>query len=188
METTGRIIEISGMGPDETLVTLSMEEVSPADCERLQGKLLSVCLKQKQRKKTLTQNAYYWVLLTKVAAKCGVSAARLHNMLLRQHPRIALQGGQAVDFWMEDTEAEEKTMMEATTFHLLPLGGIDREGKRQYRLLRGSSSYTTEEMTVLLDDLIGEAKEAGVETKTPDELARMRELEKQAEERGRRRK
>ena len=39
----------------------------------------------------------------------------------------------------------------------------------------GSSRYTTEEMSRLIDEAVREAKSLGIETLTPDELARLKE-------------
>ena len=43
-------------------------------------------------------------------------------------------------------------------------------------MLRGSSTYNTEEMAHLIDGLVSECKEVGIETATPEELSRMLEL------------
>lgn len=38
----------------------------------------------------------------------------------------------------------------------------------------GSSTYNTKEMSVLIDSIVCEAKELGIETATPEELERMK--------------
>ena len=40
-------------------------------------------------------------------------------------------------------------------------------------MLRGSSTYNTEEMSKLIDGLVSECKEQGIETLPPEELERM---------------
>jgi hypothetical protein len=54
------------------------------------------------------------------------------------------------------------------------------ETEKYYRFWVGSSAYNTEEMTIFVDGVISEAKEMGIETLTPDELAEMRSLEESA--------
>ena len=44
---------------------------------------------------------------------------------------------------------------------------------RTYTVLAGSSTYDTKEMSELINGLVSECKEQGIETLTPDELARM---------------
>lgn len=44
-----------------------------------------------------------------------------------------------------------------------------------YRIYRGSHTYDTKEMSVLIDGTVADAKELGVETATPAEIAEMKE-------------
>ena len=43
-------------------------------------------------------------------------------------------------------------------------------------MLKGSSDYDTREMSELIDGLVSECKECGIETATPEELQRMLDL------------
>jgi hypothetical protein len=75
-----------------------------------------------------------------------------------------------------DTDEAEAQVMEQTEYHLAPTNR--REGdKRIYVMLRGSSDFTTTEMSHLLDLLIQDAQAIGIETMTPDELERIRAYE-----------
>jgi hypothetical protein len=58
-------------------------------------------------------------------------------------------------------------------------GKIERNGKlfKTVRVYVGSSKLDTTEMGILLDNLIEECKLQGIETMTPQELAKMRSLE-----------
>lgn len=44
-----------------------------------------------------------------------------------------------------------------------------------YRIYRGSHTYDTKEMSVLIDGTVADAKELGIETATPAEIAEMKE-------------
>ena len=46
-------------------------------------------------------------------------------------------------------------------------------------MLLGSSQYDTAQMSHLIDGLVSECREAGIETATPDELRHMLELYEQ---------
>lgn len=46
---------------------------------------------------------------------------------------------------------------------------------RVYLVMRGSHTYDTKEMSVLIDGTVQEAKQLGIETLPPDELRRMKE-------------
>lgn len=180
MESAGRIVSISRSFPGrKTLVTVELDDIAPEAVEGLVGKALNIALKIFRKKRTLTQNGYYWKLIGKVSDKSGLSAARLHNELLREHPHPVIDERTMTTWcwWLEDTEENWLKTLEDEKNHLYPTSEIDGTGKRRYMLLRGSSDYNTEEMGALLDALIERAKAAGVETITPNELARMRALE-----------
>lgn len=180
MESAGKIVSISRSFPErKTLVTVELDDVAPEAVEGLIGKVLNIALKIFRKKRTLTQNGYYWQLIGKVSDKTGLSGARLHNELLRKHPHPVIDDRTMTTWcwWLEDTEENWIKTLEDEKNHLYPTSEFDAEGKRKYMLLRGSSDYNTEEMGVLLDSLIERAKEYGVETKTPDELAHMRQME-----------
>lgn len=139
-------------------------------------------LKQHRARRTLSQNAYYWQLLTKTADALRVSKNSLHNTILRSYGQYMRIDGQIVTTALPDTDETEKTVLEAETYHLKPTSQV-RIGRnnimyRTYVFMRGSSDYDTKEMTVLLDGLVQEAQAQGIETLTPRELQEMREYEK----------
>jgi hypothetical protein len=44
-----------------------------------------------------------------------------------------------------------------------------------YKIYRGSHTYDTKEMSLLIDGTVADAKELGIETATPDEIRQMKE-------------
>lgn len=144
-------------------------------------------LKEHKAKRTLTQNAYYWSLLTKLARKSRVSVARMHNILLRDcAPPFVIDGKVAMQP-IPDTEKAMEQILESETFHLKPTSGIisgaDGNIYRWCIILRGSSTFTTDEMSSLVDSLIEECKQQDIETLPPHELEAMREHEREIERR-----
>ena len=137
--------------------------------------------KEQSKKRTLSSNAYYWQLLTQVARKLAVSNSFVHNTLLREVSLPVILDGQMVRVTLPDTEEAENSALEADTFHLKPTSqtwtGKDNKTYRTYVLLKGSSSYDTKEMHVLVDRLIEKAKELDIEVLSDDELAHIREIE-----------
>lgn len=167
-----------------TLITFKVGKEMP-DMSLLEGNDLDIKIVQHREKRTMTQNAYYWVLLAKLAAKLRISTARLHNMKLREvAPPFVIDGKIAMQP-IPDTDKAANELLEATTYHLKPTSGIivgnDDAIYRWYVVLRGSSTFDTQEMTVLLDSLIEDCKSYGIETMTPDELEKMRQWEKERE-------
>ena len=138
-----------------------------------------------KEKRKLTQNAYYWVLLEKLAVKTHIAKAELHNINLRHLGLIERVGDKPVFILLEDTEKVEKQTLLADTYHLAPRSetkvGTDGKTYRWYVMLRGSSSMNVQEMSALVDLAVQDAKEQGIQTLTPNELAHIRELERNNE-------
>ena len=144
----------------------------------IEGKDLDIRASVHREKRTMSQNAYYWVLCSKLAAKLNISTARLHNMLLREVGYPFIIDGKTVMNPIPDTDKAEEECLEATTFHLKPTSGVivgnDKALYRWYIVLRGSSTFDTAEMTALLNRMVEECKDHGIETLPPEELERMR--------------
>ena len=146
-------------------------------------------LKPHRERRSLDANSYYWVILTKLADVLRMSKPRVHNMILRQYGQAEYFNGKLVPITLMDTDEAEKKAIESETFHVKPTSQIkvDKDGiaYRTYYLLRGSSQYNSYEFSILLDGLIEEAKEQGIETLPPAELEKMKaELRKQEEKNG----
>lgn len=133
-------------------------------------------VKEAKERRSLSQNSYYWKLITEVARKQKRSVAFVHNTELRAARYARWFDDQLVLVTIPDTDETEIQVMEQTEYHLAPTRErID--GKRVYVMLRGSSELNTAEFSHLLDLLIQDAQALGIETLTPDELARIREYE-----------
>ena len=132
-----------------------------------QGKPYTVEIKEYRKKRTLDQNSLYWSVLTQFARAMRMSNAEAHNRMLRDYGQIARYGDKVAFVILPDTEEVEQQTLEAETEHLRPTSQI-KEGNdgmmyRTYVLLRGSSTYDTAEMTRLIDGLIDECEQVGLE-------------------------
>lgn len=138
-------------------------------------------IKEHKEKRSLSQNAYYWKLITEVARRQKRSVPYVHNTELRAARYARWFGDQLVLVSIPDTDEAEAMVMEQTEYHLAPTN--KREGdKRIYVMLRGSSDFSTTEMSHLLDLLIQDAQALGIETITPSELAKIRMYEQERED------
>lgn len=157
-------------------VTLQLD-ARAEDIEKLKDKPLSVELKQYRKKRSLDANAYYWKLVGELAGVIDQSNAWIHNDMLRRFGQIEIIDGHGVYIVIPDTDDAQKKVDEAQSYHLKPTDDVN-EGKggvmyRTYMMLRGSSSYDTKEMSRLINGLVSDCQEHGIETMTPDELERM---------------
>lgn len=118
------------------------------------------CNKAK-RKRTLTQNSYYWALLSELAGALGLSNDELHFQLLKRY----------------------STPQPFATFDNVDVSKFMRYYERRnqdgnviyYLFYTPSSEMDTKEFKRLLDGLISECQEIGIDTLTPAEVARMKE-------------
>lgn len=130
-----------------------------------------------RKKRSLDANAYYWVLVTKMAEALKVSKPFMHNHLLRKYGQTEIFDGKIAYMMLPDTKETEKRIDEMSECHFSPTSktkaGTDGITYRAYMLLRGSHTYNTKEMSELIDGVVSDAKELGIETLPPHELERM---------------
>lgn len=133
-------------------------------------------IKEHREKRSLDANAYFHVLCDKLRLKLGISMARCKNHLIADYGQIQyLPDGAPMIY---KTNAPEEYMAELETIHTKCVKVTEENGKEVffYRLYRGSHEYDTKEMSQLIDGTVQERKAVGIETATPDEIARMEAL------------
>lgn len=126
------------------------------------GKELTVEIKQFRHNRSLDANAYLWVLLSKMAEVLHTTKDELYLLMLERYgvfTHIVVKPNVA-----ERVKQEWRTVRE--------LGEVTINGQTgiQLQCYFGSSTYNTKEMATLIDGVISECKEIGVETMTPGEL------------------
>lgn len=177
MEHKAELLDISRDWKTGKTRLLFEVDGSPEEAEKYTGKKLRLKAVEWRDKRSLDANRYYWVLLSKLAGALKVSNAYMHNFMLRAYGQPDLYDEKKAYIVLPDTDDTEKKAMESDTYHIKPTSEVKmgRDGKmyRTYYLLRGSSSYDTAEMSRLIDGLVDECKDAGIETLPPDELERM---------------
>jgi hypothetical protein len=145
-------------------------------------------LTEHKERRSRSQNSYYWELAGRVAVRTsrfGANINQIHNRNLRELGLREYINDQPVCVYIPDTDEAEKAALDAESYHIKPTSqtrlGKDGRVFRCYVMLRGSHTFNTTEMSALVDLMVQEAKEVGVETMTPLELEHIRLLEAQAE-------
>ena len=181
MESKGTLRDVSRNWKSGRMrLTFEMESDVASSVDKIKDKPLRISVKQWRDKRSLDANAYYWVLVAKLGDKLNLSKPHLHNILLRRYGQPEVIDGKMIYLVLPDTDQGARKADEAETYHIKPTSevktGRNGERFRTYVMLRGSSTYSTEELAHLIDGLVSECKEAGIETATPEELSRMLEL------------
>lgn len=179
METRATVKDISVDYKTRKTRCILETDASPSVLEQLIGKDLTVELKEYRKKRTIDANSYYWVLLGKLADKMNEAKPLVHNLLLRRYGQLETMDGKVMPVVLPDTDETGKKCDLSETFHLKPTHevrlGKDQRIYRTWLILKGSHDLNTAEFSKLLNGLVDECKEQGIETMTPDEIRRMME-------------
>lgn len=167
MEFTGKFSDLMiDLFSKKQKIVLTVNEDARQALEELKDCDLDIVIKKHRKKRSLDANAYYWALVTKLAKVLNSSNPEVHNHLLRMYGEPELFDGKAVYTTIPDTEEAEKKVNTSMYYHLAPTSQI-RQGNdavvyRTYKLLRGSHTYNTEEMSRLINGLVESCKEARI--------------------------
>lgn len=124
-------------------------------------------IKEHKKKRTLTQNAYYWVLVNEIANQMKLSKEEIHFRLLKDYSQIALitiKSNVDIKGYIRYYEFERETNISGVKFNI-------------YKVYKGSSEMDKKEFNILLEGTIQEAKQLGIPTLTPNEIAKLRYVE-----------
>lgn len=136
---------------------------------QMDGKPWTAELKKKRERRSLDANAYCWVLLDKLSAVLRVPKTELYRRLIPDigdNSETVCVVDDAVDKLRSGWEHNGLGWLSDTTPSKLP-------GCTNVILYYGSSTYDTRQMSRLIDLVVAECKENGIETMTPEELARL---------------
>lgn len=167
---------------DTTGAWVSFQVPSPVEargiCESMtQGERYTAEIKKLSKKRSLDANSYYWLLVGKLSKAIGISMSYCHNIMLRRYGTFKLFGGQVMYVVLPDTDEASREADEDEECHIKPTSQV-KEGKdglmyRTYIMLKGSHEYNTTEFKNLVEGIIDECKQVGIETATPDEVSKM---------------
>lgn len=128
-------------------------------------------LKKKKTKRGLTANAYYWVLTSQLAKALQTSKDEMHRELVLRYGAFKTNAdGKPVVFSLAAGEDPCSVTPYARSF---AEGMVNGKRFIHYIVIKGSSECTAEEMNALIAGVVSEAKEQGIETLTPKELAEL---------------
>ena len=147
--------------------------------EEYRDKDLKIKVSKATNPRSLDANAYFHVLCDKLRMKLGISMAHMKNILITSYGQIEYIDDQALIY---KTNAPTEYIQELEEAHMKFLK-VGEDGAYWYKVYRGSHTYDSKEMSLLLEGTIQEAKEQGIETKTPEEIRKMEMQWKQYQQR-----
>lgn len=168
---TGQVTDIVRTFEGKFRVTFEVDSID--ELNGLQG-LIKLTVKRITQRRSLNANAYFHVLVGQIAEKLKISKPRAKNMLLgRYGQRELTESGQVIISVLSEID-----MLEREDIHCVPVGYATLNDKEftHYAVIRPSHTYDNVEMAALITGTVDEAKELGIPTETPDEIARMKAL------------
>lgn len=169
MQTTG---ELSGIVRDiETGKLIVSFIIDSPTIDLTGGDTLEITAERYYENRSLKANAYFHLLVSKIAKVLHVTNIEVKNRLIREYGQYQYINGKIPTMIMKAEYEDAALVMEA--LHLQPVARGSETVK--FALMRGSHTYNTAEMSRLIDGAVSEAKELGIETMTPEELERIKQ-------------
>lgn len=169
MDFTGKFVKTGSMD-DEMTITFTLNEKSSIYPEFVKIKdlpKLKITVQQFREKRSLDANAYLWVMLQKMSESLLSDKWSMYLQMLKKYGQftyIVVKPNAVEGVKKQWRECEE-------------IGEIDVNGTKAIQMLcyYGSSTYDTKEMSVLIDGVVSECQELGIDTISPEEIRQMKE-------------
>lgn len=150
-------------------ITFEVNEFPSSEVQELskQGNL-NIEVKRYKKKRSLDSNAYLWVLLQKIAEATQSDKWSIYMQMLQRYSR---------EFTFVICKEQAVERLKELYRTCVDLGEVKVNGTEghQIQVYFGSSSFDSKAMAVLLDGVISECKELGIDTLPPKEIERMME-------------
>lgn len=121
-------------------------------------------IKPYKEKRSLNANNYAWKLITEIGNKMNLSKEQVYFSMLvdyGQSQMVSVLSSICVDGYFK---------------YYLEAGKSRLNGKEftHYKVYKGTSEYDTKEMSIFIDGVVEEAKQLGIETRTPAEIEQLK--------------
>lgn len=124
---------------------------------------ITIDLKKFRNKRSLNANAYAWKLIGEIADSIRAGKDEVYLKMLKRYGQSELVSVLAhipVEHYFKYYEEAGESDLNGKSF-------------KHYRVYKGTSEFDTREMSVLIDGIVTEAKNLGIQTETPEQIANM---------------
>lgn len=171
----GRLLDLAFGRDGKQRVTVELDEDFREGWDALHDGEVAVEIKKYRKRRSLDANAYAWVLIDRLAEKLRMTKTDVYRELIRNI------GGVSQTVCVQDKAVQD--LISGWSHNGLGWFAETMPSKlagcTNVVLYYGSSSYDSSQMSALLDLLIDDCKAQGIETTTPEELAKYKEEWKQ---------
>lgn len=167
VEVRGTIQGLSVTLKGELLVTLCLSKAHADELLKLNSDELDIEIQKHRERRSQSANGYAWVLIGKIAEKMHppLSKEEVYREMLKRYGQ-----GAAISVLTEKLTGVKR---ELDYCEEIGTGTVNGKEFTHLRMWVGSSKYDSREMWVFIQGIVEEAKDLGIETLTPEEIARM---------------
>ena len=131
------------------------------ECEKL-----SIEVKPYRKRRSLNANAYAWKLIGEIADAVRAGKDEVYLKCLKRYGQselISVLSHVPISNYVKYYEEAGESKLNGKDF-------------THYRVFKGSSEFDTREMSIFIDGVVSEAKVLGIQTETPEEIARLKSM------------
>jgi len=154
---------------------LSLKVKAPAQAKEfvqsMKDRLYVADLKEHREKRSFDANAYFWVLVGKLAAKTRIPVSTIYRQYIKDvgdNSQTIPIRNDAKDQWIKNWG------IHGIGWICEDLGSSKLDGYTNVICYYGSSTYDTAQMSRLIEFVVQDCKDQDIETLTPIELDKMK--------------
>lgn len=165
--------KIQGLSQDfvSKRVTLTLSVNEEAAVKNLFDELhetekLSIKIDKYREKRSLNANNYAWKLLTEIGNVLRSSKEEVYLEMLKRYGQseiISVLSHIPIGEYVKYCEEAGESTLNGKLF-------------KHYKVYKGSSEFDSREMSIFLDGVVSEAQELGIDTMTPNEIAKLKSM------------
>lgn len=169
----GHLSDVARRISGEWVVTFTVTTDPRRELDGLEETELDITAKKHRNKRSIDANAYFHVLVNKIAEKTNESDAAVKKRLVQEYGTLARDEEDNVVGIKLPISVDVDKLIEYTRW-------FDRRTENGhvfncYLVLKPTHEMNSKEMARVIDGTVQEAKELGIETMTPAEIKAMME-------------
>lgn len=167
---TGRLIDLSFGRNQKQRITVEVNRDFRESFDKLKDVEVDVKIKKHRKSRSKNANSYMWCLCDELGKVLGLTKEEVYKEQIR---KVGVFRAVELDKSVAGTIF--------TAWKKIGVGWVVEElyevdGKVHALLYYGSSTYNTSQMSRLIDSVVEDCKEHGIETMTPNEIEQMKSL------------
>lgn len=168
MDIRGKLLNITFDEEGNPILTFVIPKWFFPLIQDFKGKEVNIEIKSFKQKRSLDANAYAWALIDKLAEKTGISKYDIYREYIKNI------GGVSTTICVQERFAERiaKDWERNGKGWQAEIVDSKIKGCKNIVCYEGSSEFDSSQMHRLIELIVQDCKEQGIETETPDEIAR----------------